>query len=201
MSAIGPERYRTRAPPFLSVMEGVRIDEELARKASVVHPHRECESRSLRQHWKKSGIDEDTALKAAAGSPVVGAIPTSSAIFDAAPVRYASGEVLWPTRVCFVNEKFRREGITWCRAAKVEPRSCRHVIPARISSTRPGVITSFGTRSIRWRQSWPTLVFRNFSSGCISSRIWLSSAANAVELGDPGNTISAVLTGSFSLSP
>jgi hypothetical protein len=30
-------------------------------------PHRECESRSLRQRWKKSGLDEDTALKAAAG--------------------------------------------------------------------------------------------------------------------------------------
>ena len=30
-------------------------------------PHRECESRSLRHQWKKSGIDEDTALKAAAG--------------------------------------------------------------------------------------------------------------------------------------
>jgi len=37
MSAIGPERYRTRVP-FRCVMEGVRIDEELARKASVVHP-------------------------------------------------------------------------------------------------------------------------------------------------------------------
>ena len=31
------ERYQTRAP-FRSVVEGVRIDEELARKASVVHP-------------------------------------------------------------------------------------------------------------------------------------------------------------------
>ena len=37
MSAIGPERYRARVP-FQSVLEGVRMDEELARKASVVHP-------------------------------------------------------------------------------------------------------------------------------------------------------------------
>jgi hypothetical protein len=37
MSAEALERYQTRVP-FRSVMEGVRIDEELARKASVVHP-------------------------------------------------------------------------------------------------------------------------------------------------------------------
>jgi hypothetical protein len=33
---LDPERYRARVP-FQSVVEGVRIDEELARKASVVH--------------------------------------------------------------------------------------------------------------------------------------------------------------------
>ena len=34
---LDPERYRTRVP-CRNVVEGVRIDEELARKASVVHP-------------------------------------------------------------------------------------------------------------------------------------------------------------------
>jgi hypothetical protein len=95
---------------------------------------------------------------------------------------------LWPSRESFVNEKFRRADTTWCPAAKAGPRSCRHVIHARVSSTRPGVITSFGTRSIPWEQSWPTLVSRNSSSGYISSRIWLSSAVSAVGHGGQGNT-------------
>ena len=101
-------------------------------------------------------------------------------------------KILWPIRARSVNGRSRRGDITSCRGAKAEPRSCRRAIPARISSTRPGVITSFGTRLIAWRQSWPTLVFRNFSSGCIGSKIRLSSAANAVGLGGQGNTGSAV---------
>jgi len=110
-------------------------------------------------------------------------------------------KILWPIRARSVNGRSRRGDITWCRAAKAEPRSCRRAIPVRISSIKPGVITNFGTRSTRWNPSWPTLVSRDSSSGCISSRTRLFSAANAVGLAGRGNTDSHVSSKQFSLSP
>ena len=100
-------------------------------------------------------------------------------------------KILWPIRACSVNGRSRRGDITWCRAAKAEPRSCRRAIPVKILSTRPGVITSFGTRSIRWKRSWLTLVSRNSSSGCISSRARLFFEVSAAGLGDQGDTDSS----------
>jgi hypothetical protein len=47
MSAIGPERYRTRVP-FRCVMEGVRIDEDTALKAAAGLTCRGCDSHSFR---------------------------------------------------------------------------------------------------------------------------------------------------------
>jgi hypothetical protein len=104
-----------RAYHFCQFVEGVRTDEELARKGpggrpSVWFIHRECESRSLRQRWKKSGTDEDTALKAAAGLTVVGAIPNSSANIDVALVRYASDEVFMTDSCAFCKREVPTRG-------------------------------------------------------------------------------------------
>ena len=101
-------------------------------------------------------------------------------------------KILWPIRARSVNGRSRRGDITWCRAAKGEPRSCPRAIPARTSSIRPGATMSFATRSIRWKPSWPTLVFRNSSSGCTNSMSPRFSAANAVGLAGQGNTDSCV---------
>jgi hypothetical protein len=170
-------------------------------------PHRECESRSLRQRWKKSGTDEDIALKGPCGRPLCG--------FDLSWVRFPHlqpfsmlrwfamlrTKILWPSRAFSVSDRSRRGDIMWSRAAKAGPRSCRRAIPARISSTRPGVIMNFGTRLIPWKQFLPTLVSRSSSSGCISSRTRLFSAANAVAREGRENTDSSVSRWRLSLSP
>ena len=139
-------------------------------------PHRECESRSLRQRWKKSGTDEDTALKCPCGRPLCR--------FDLSWVRFPllppfsilrsfamlPMKILWPIRARSVNGRSRRGDITWCRAAKAEPRSCRHAIPARTSSIRPGRIMNCATRSIRSRRSGAIPASRSSSVGFTSNR-------------------------------
>ena len=168
--------------------EGVRIDEELARKASVAHtiasanlaPSAKMEEvRHRRGHRLESGCRFHLSW---VRFPL---LPPFSM-----PHRFAmlSTKFLWPSRVCSVNERFRRADITWCRAAKAEPRSCRRVIQARISFTRPGVITSFGIRSIQSNPSWPTLVSRNFSGGYINSMKLQFSEVNVVEVASQEST-------------
>ena len=187
------EHYPARVP-FGSVVEGVRIDEELARKGpcglpslwltpsrvriSLPPPTLE-EVRHRRGHRLESGCRFDLSW---VRFPL---LPPFSMLrwFAMLPMK-----ILWPIRARSVNGRSRRGDITWCRAARAEPRPCRRAIPARILSTRLGAIMSFGIRSIRWNPFWPTLVFRDFSIGCISSRTRLSSAANAVGHAGQGNT-------------
>ena len=150
---LDPERYRARVP-IRSAVEGVRIDEELARKgaggrppiasANLAPPPTLEEVRHPRGHRLESGCRFDLSWVRFPLLP-----PFSMLLwFAMLPMK-----ILWPIRARSVNGRSRRGDITWCRAAKAEPRSCRRAIPARILSTGLGVTMSFGTRSIRWNPS------------------------------------------------
>lgn len=151
------EHYPARRP-FRNVVEGVRIDEELARKGpgglppwwftpsrvriSLPPPTLE-EVRHRRGHRLEIGCRFDLSWVRFPLLP-----PFSSLLWFA----MLATKSLCPSRVCFVNEGLRHMDITSCPAAKAELRSCRHVIHARISFTRPGIITSFATCSLRSKQ-------------------------------------------------
>ena len=122
------------------------------------------------------------------GQPVVGAIPTSSAIFRAALIRYVCSERFMAQSCVFCKRQVQRVDIIWFRAAKAEPRSCLRATLARISFTRPGVTTNFAARSTRWKPFWPTPVSKDFSSGCINSKKPQFSEVNEEGRGGLGNT-------------
>ena len=184
----------TRRAYHFVLLEGVRIDEELARKSpgglppwwftpSRVQisfpPPTLGEVRHRRGHRLESGCRFDLSW---VRFPLLPPFSIQNRLV------MLPTNIVWPSRASSVNGRSGHADITWCRAAKAGPRSCRRAIPVKILSTRPGVTTSFGTRSIPWNPSWPTGVFKDFSSGCISSRTLLFSEVSAGGLAGPENT-------------
>lgn len=83
---------------------------------------------------------------------------------------YEPETVVWMIPASFACGKSLRAATTSCRAARADARSRRPAIVAKISSTRPGRITSCAMISTRWRKSARTSAFRSFSAGCTNRK-------------------------------